>query len=343
VSISFTGICHRYDASPVLSDVNIDIADGEVVCMLGPSGSGKSTLLRIAAGLERMQEGTIDVDGVRLADPKTSPPPEARSVGLVFQDHVLFPHLTVSQNIGFGLTNLDARTRTARIIDALARVGLSGIGERYPHTLSGGQQQRVALVRALVTEPRVMLLDEPFASVDAPLRHQLRSEARLALKDGGASSLIVTHDPEEALALADRIAVLVDGRVVQFGTSEDLWRNPLDRFVAESLTGAQAISGKASANGMVATEFGLLKPVIPLQPNAASVTVCIRGEAITLSDDTTHARATVRDVRFLGDHYQTTLIRGDSILASLSRVHPGVAPGDETGLTFASDGVHVYY
>ena len=178
MSITFKNIHHAFDAQRVLEDISVHVSDGEILCILGPSGSGKSTLLRIAAGLETIQTGSIELDAQALADNTTHPPPEQRSIGLVFQDHVLFPHMTVGNNIAFGLRDMSAAEQQTVIREHLHSVGLDDLASRYPHTLSGGQQQRVALIRALATKPRVMLLDEPFASVDTPLRRKLREDAR---------------------------------------------------------------------------------------------------------------------------------------------------------------------
>ena len=257
MTISFKNISHQYDGKLALSNINLEVKDGEIVCILGPSGSGKSTLLRIAAGLEVVQNGEIYLGDQLLADPKTNPAPENRSIGLVFQDHALFPHLTVAENISFGLEEFN-KTERAKIVDKqLASVDLTDMGERYPHTLSGGQQQRVALIRALATKPSVMLLDEPFASVDTPLRAKLREQARFALKCAKTPTLLVTHDPTEAMVMADKIIVLSNGHTVQIGSPEDLWYFPKSPYVAETFAGMQTINGRILAKS-VKTSFGTL-------------------------------------------------------------------------------------
>jgi iron(III) transport system ATP-binding protein len=230
MSIRFNDLSHGFGGQPVLRHINLEIATGEIVCILGPSGSGKSTLLRIIAGLESIQQGSLLVDDTVVADATNNPPPEKRDFGLVFQDHVLFPHQTVAENVAFGLSHMPSKEREHTVALQLANVGISSLGDRYPHTLSGGQQQRVALARALATDPTVLLLDEPFASADAPLRKSLRDDARRRLKAANTTTLMVTHDPAEAMAMADRIAVLVDGELVQFGTPEELWQKPEHPF-----------------------------------------------------------------------------------------------------------------
>ena len=202
MSLGFHNLSHSYGATAVLHDISLTAATGDILCLLGPSGSGKSTLLRLAAGLEQIQQGEITLAGEVLADATHQPPPEQRPVGLVFQDHVLFPHLTVAANVGFGLRSLAKAERKQEVTQALTSVGLDGLERRYPHTLSGGQQQRVALARALATRPQVMLLDEPFAAVDSTLRRALRNAARDALKAANTTTIVVTHDPDEAMALS---------------------------------------------------------------------------------------------------------------------------------------------
>ncbi|MGI9324714.1 MAG: ABC transporter ATP-binding protein, partial [Pseudomonadales bacterium] len=226
MSLTFTQVNHSFGSQVVLSEVTLTAERGEILCLLGPSGSGKTTLLRLAAGLEVLQAGTISVDEQLLADAKVHTPPEQRGVGLVFQDHVLYPHLTVAENVGFGLANRPQGEADEMVARQLAAVDLLAFAERYPHTLSGGQQQRVALARAMAPEPAVMLLDEPFASVDSGLRRRLREQARLSLKATDAVTLVVTHDAEEAMELGDRIAYLWQGQLAQLGTPAALWRTP---------------------------------------------------------------------------------------------------------------------
>ena len=206
MSIQLTSISHRFGTHRVLSDVSLSLTDGEILCIIGPSGSGKSTLLRIAAGLEEMQSGEIVLDGQRLASASHSPPPEQRPVGLVFQDHALFPHLTVAQNVGFGLHNSQPAERDRRVKDLLNSVGLADLAARYPDTLSGGQQQRIALIRALATNPRVMLLDEPFASLDPVMATDLKSLISSLMDANPRMAMIcVTHDGADAEILANRL------------------------------------------------------------------------------------------------------------------------------------------
>lgn len=340
--LSLVGISHRFGASEVLKEISLAVSAGEITCLLGPSGSGKSTLLRLVAGLESLQLGEIYLAGNLLARPGNDPPPEKRSIGLVFQDHALFPHLTVAENIAFGLANLSSSKRASEVRERLSAVGLVDFEERYPHTLSGGQQQRVALARALAPSPAVLLLDEPFASVDSTLRKRLREEARLAIKHAGCPCIMVTHDAEEALELGDKIAVIVDGRIVQLDSPEEVWRRPKNRFVAEMFSDMQAIPGEI-AEGGVATPFGLVRTA---QSGIASlalgtrVYVVVSPHEIILSE--TPGSAEIRDIRFLGDRYITIVNTGDLSLRVASRSKPQWRPGQFTSIAFSAEEPLVY-
>ncbi|MEL6737582.1 MAG: ABC transporter ATP-binding protein [Pseudomonadota bacterium] len=249
MSLEFSHIAHAYGApgqsEHALEDVSFTATSGEITCLLGASGCGKSTLLNLAAGLLELQQGRIALDGDTLAEPGVSPPPEARPVGLVFQDGALFPHMTLAKNIAFGLP----KDRHGEIESWLIRVGLAGLGERYPHQLSGGQQQRAALARAMAPEPQVLLMDEPFASVDIVLRRSLRRECRMLLRERAATTILVTHDPDEALDIADRIAVMEAGRIVQFGTPQELYNAPLAPSVGAIFGGAQIVRARLRPDG----------------------------------------------------------------------------------------------
>jgi iron(III) transport system ATP-binding protein len=236
MSIAFEAIHHRYpERGEVLRGLSLAAKPGEIVCLLGPSGCGKTTLLRLAAGLEPLQAGRITLDGATIAEPERDVPPEQRGVGFVFQDYALFPHLTVEDNVAFGLRFVPRGERKWRIMDALARVGLESFARAWPHMLSGGQQQRVALARALAPRPKVLLLDEAFASLDARLRDQVRDDTLHVLQQAGIATLIVTHDAEEAMFMADRIALMNAGRIEQLGTPSELYLEPATRFVATFL------------------------------------------------------------------------------------------------------------
>ncbi|MBL6455263.1 ABC transporter ATP-binding protein [Belnapia sp. T6] len=235
MSLRLSGIRHAYGGREVLRGIGLEVGLGEILCLLGPSGDGKTTLLRLVAGLEPLQAGRIELGGRVLAEPGREMPPEARRVGFVFQDYALFPHLTVAENVAFGLHRTQRGERAWQVAEALARVGLETHARAYPHMLSGGQQQRVALARALAPRPEVLLLDEAFASLDARLREQVRDDTLHVLQSAGIPALVVTHDAEEAMFLADRIALMRAGQVVQLGTPEDLYLRPAEPFVATFL------------------------------------------------------------------------------------------------------------
>jgi iron(III) transport system ATP-binding protein len=252
LSLEFRHIAHVYGSVRALEDVSFTAPTGEITCLLGASGCGKSTLLALAAGMLRLQQGTILLAGTVLADARRSPPPEARPIGLVFQEGALFPHMTIAANIAFGLP----RERHGEVEGWLAQVGLEGLGGRYPHQLSGGQQQRAALARAMAPGPQVLLMDEPFASVDIVLRRKLRRDCRIILRERGTTTVLVTHDPAEAIDIADRIAVMEAGRIVQFGSPQELRDAPVSAAVGAMFGGAQVVAGRRSESGF-ATSFGL--------------------------------------------------------------------------------------
>jgi iron(III) transport system ATP-binding protein len=256
VALSVTDATRRLGDRDVVDHVSFDVVDGELLSMVGPSGCGKSTLLRIIAGLDGAASGRIVLDGVDV----TALPPERRRIGLVFQDHALFPHRTVAQNIAFGLRHLDRLTRTARVDDLLELVRLPGTGKRYPHELSGGEQQRIALARALAPDPAVVLLDEPFASLDPSLRDDVRNDVIAALRERRAAAVLVTHDRNEALSLGDRVAVMSAGRLLQIDGPVEVYERPVDRFVAEFLGDASFLpdeSGDPSRGVMMARPHDL--------------------------------------------------------------------------------------
>ncbi|MFN3989540.1 MAG: ABC transporter ATP-binding protein [Erythrobacter sp.] len=251
MSLEFRHIAHAYGDSQALCDVSFVAPAGEITCLLGASGCGKSTLLNLAAGLLKVQAGAVCLGGEVLADAARHPAPEHRPVGLVFQDGALFPHMTIAANIGFGLP----RARQGEVAGWLEQVGLAGLGGRYPHELSGGQQQRAALARAMAPGPAVLLMDEPFASVDIVLRRKLRRDCRMLLRARGTTTLLVTHDPAEALDIADRIAVMEHGRIVQFGSPAELHDAPASAAVGAIFSGAQIVAAERGESGFV-TAFG---------------------------------------------------------------------------------------
>lgn len=303
-SLELQEVSHAYGDLLAVDQVSLHVIAGEVICLLGPSGCGKSTVLRVAAGLEPLQRGRVLMGGNLVAEGSGgSVPPERRGVGLVFQDFALFPHLTVAGNVAFGLTHFDAGARAARIAEVLAQVDMEAYAGAYPHALSGGQQQRVALARALAPKPAILLLDEPFSGLDARLREQIRDDTLHILKRSGTATLMVTHDPEEAMFMADRIYLMEAGRVVQSGSPDMLYRRPVSPFVAHFFTALNVLHGIVEA-GHVACAFGRLPA--PGHAEGAAVEILVRPESLrvvlpgdrALGDHATAAR--LEEIRFLG-------------------------------------------
>lgn len=245
-AIRLAGVWKWYPSSPrpAVRDLWLEVRRGELLAILGPSGCGKTTTLRLIAGLERPDTGAIEIAGRLVAGGDRFVPPEDRGVGLVFQDYALFPHLTVEENIAFGLHRVSRQERRERVTELLRLTGLESFRQRYPHQLSGGQQQRVAIARALALRPTVLLLDEPFANLDAELRHRMREELRRLLRELEVTVLLVTHDRDEALSLADRVAVMLDGTIVQVDTPERVYHEPKTRDVARLLGQASFVPAR---------------------------------------------------------------------------------------------------
>jgi putative spermidine/putrescine transport system ATP-binding protein len=314
--VQFRGVVKDYGSTRVLHGVDLDVAPGEFVSLLGPSGCGKTTALRVLAGLERATGGAVllgdrDVSGV---------PTNKRDIGMVFQSYSLFPHLRVRENTAFGLRRRGmGKTDAARRAgDALELVGLGHLADRYPHQLSGGQQQRVALARALVTEPRVLLLDEPLSALDAKVRVQLRDEIRRIQLRLGITTVFVTHDQEEALAVSDRIAVMNAGRIEQIGTPEELYLRPATADVAAFVGVSSVVPG--TVRGGSVDVWGTL---LPLQADAADgeVEVFLRPENVRLvADDQPGVAAVVQESTFLGSFRRTLVRVGDDTLVRVQ--HP---------------------
>nr|WP_246566816.1 ABC transporter ATP-binding protein [Gemmobacter fulvus] len=301
-------LTRRFGGRAVVDAVSLTIAPGQVTCLLGPSGCGKSTTLRMIAGVETPDDGQILIDGAEVFGPVTALPPEARGIGLMFQDFALFPHLTVAQNVGFGL-KADRAARSARIGELLERVNLSGYGDKHPHQLSGGEQQRVALARALAPRPRIMLMDEPFSGLDNRLRDGIRDTTLEVLKEEGAAVLLVTHEPDEALRMADEIALMRGGRIVQRGSPYHVYNSPADKAAAAFFSDINVIRG-VSRGALTETPFGEF--LTPGHADGAEVDIIIRPQHLKIDFDRagrgpnptpmdgTPARGTVQRARFLG-------------------------------------------
>jgi len=276
MSVEVSGISRSFGLTRAVDDVTLEVRTGEIFGVLGPSGCGKTTLLRLMAGFERPETGTVTVGGTLVAGDGTWVSPERRRIGMVFQDYALFPHLTVERNVGFGVPR-GAGADTQR---ALELVGLQHKADRHPHELSGGERQRVALARALAPGPEIVLLDEPFSNLDATLRADLRREVELILRDAGTSAILVTHDQEEALSLADRLALMREGRIVQVGAPEEVYAQPSERWAAQFVGEVNVLPGVLRGDA-VHTEIGSFDLASPAGGDAqGSVHVAVRPEQL---------------------------------------------------------------
>ena len=269
----------------VLSGISLELESKQLLAVLGSSGAGKSTLMRLIAGFDALDSGSITLDGITLSDSRLTVAPESRSVGIVPQDSALFPHLTVRQNIGFGLFGLSRADRDQRVDELLKLIRMEEFASRMPEELSGGQVQRVALARALAPKPKLILLDEPFSALDAELRQQLREEVRQVLRAEGATAILVTHDQEEALSLADRVAVLREGKIIQVGSPSEIYNSPADVGIATFLGESVLVDGKVSG-GKILTDLGSLSALNNVAEGATGV-VAIRSENFYLQPNPT--------------------------------------------------------
>ncbi|WP_415381774.1 ABC transporter ATP-binding protein [Halosimplex sp. TS25] len=299
--LELDGVTRAFGAERAVDDLSLTVYEGELLTLLGPSGCGKTTTLRLLAGLDRPDAGSIGVDGESVAGPDTFVAPDDRDVGLVFQSFALFPHLTVAENVAFGIEHWPAEEREERVTELLDLVSLGEYGDHSPDDLSGGQRQRVALARSLAPEPDVLLLDEPFSNLDVSLRTEMREEVRNIIKETGVTAVSVTHDQEEALSISDRVAVIHDGSVEQVGRPEVVFEQPESRFVAEFLGQAGFVSGEL-ASGAVETDLGTL-PVDVIEGlgpeyDGALIDVMVRPDdlvATPADEDPGHETATSAD------------------------------------------------
>ena len=322
-----------YGGSPAVRDVSFSLEQGTIGCLLGPSGCGKTTLLRAVAGFESLTGGKISFDGTEVSAPGRTLPPEQHRVGMVFQDFALFPHLSVERNIAFGLWKWPGRDRDERVSELLSLVGLEAVRGRYPHQLSGGMQQRVAVARALAPRPAMLLLDEPFSSIDAELREQLARELREMLRRERVTTILVTHDQLEAFAMADRIGVLSEGSLRQWGSGFELYHQPADRFVADFIGRGVMLPARVADERHLETELGLIggQRAHGLS-TGGSVELLIRPDDV-IHDDDSSLKAEVVSRSFRGAEYlyELRLASGRTVLC-LVQSHHDHRPGERIGI-----------
>ncbi len=350
--LEIRNLMRRFEGRVVVDDVSLTVMPGQVTCLLGPSGCGKSTTLRMIAGVDMQDSGEIYVDGNLVCDTVFRIPPERRSVGLMFQDFALFPHLSVAENVAFGLSD-NKEEKRARVEELLGRVNLLRYIDDYPHQLSGGEQQRVALARALAPRPRIMLMDEPFSGLDNRLRDEIRDSTLEVLKAEGSAVLLVTHEPEEAMRMADEIALMRDGQIVQHGAPYNIYNSPVDLLAAQFFSDVNVIKGKVKG-ALTDTAFGQF--LAPGVPDGTLVDIVIRPQHVKIDFDRNGrgphaspqtgvpARAIVERARFLGKE-SLVEFRLEYDGSTMTAAVPAVflpAPGTPMWLMVRRERCHVY-
>jgi iron(III) transport system ATP-binding protein len=331
------GLSHAYGVQPVVDNLSFSLGRGAIGCLLGPSGCGKTTVLRCIAGFETPAAGRIALNGKLVSGPGVAVPPELRRVGMVFQDYALFPHLRVAENIGFGLRALTRGARAARIEELAQLVGLGNALAKYPHELSGGQQQRVALARALAPRPDLLLLDEPFSNLDVDLRERLSLEVREIIKASGATAVLVTHDQQEAFAMADEIGILHEGRIQQWAPAYELYHRPTNRFVADFVGQGVFLPARVVGPDRIEIELGVLQR--DGGEPGPQLEVLLRPDDV-VHDDAAPTRAEVLHKAFRGAEilYTLRLQSGRKVLA-LVPSHHNHALGERIGIRLDVDHV----
>ena len=340
-------VYQAYDGTAVVKGLSFALAPGAIGCLLGPSGCGKTTVLRCIAGFEPVSAGEIRLNGGVVSSPAASVPPERRRIGMVFQDYALFPHLSVAENVAFGLGSVPRRERAARVGELVEAVGLAGAEGKYPHELSGGQQQRVALARALAPQPQLLLLDEPFSNLDVEMRERLGLEVREIIKRTNTTAVLVTHDQQEAFAIADEIGIMHEGRIVQWDSAYNLYHRPASRFIADFIGQGVFLPGSVLGSQAVDIELGTLSGEIPPMceigcdacGKGCQVEVLLRPDDV-IHDDTSPLKAEVVQKAFRGAEilYTLRLESGRKVLA-LVPSHHDHALGERIGIRLAVDHV----
>ncbi|KON81305.1 ABC transporter ATP-binding protein [Azoarcus sp. PA01] len=346
--LDLRNVSYAYGDRPVVRSLSFSLDQGSIACLLGPSGCGKTTVLRCIAGFERIAAGEIVLSGVVVSSPGHHIPPERRGVGMVFQDYALFPHLSVADNVGFGLHRQSAEARSARVSEVLATVGLGALARAFPHELSGGQQQRVALARALAPKPQILLLDEPFSNLDVHLRERLSREVREILRVTGTTAILVTHDQNEAFAVADEIGVMHEGRIQQWDSPYHLYHRPANRFVADFIGEGVFLPGAVRGPRQVEIELGVLDGSVPEEciagcPCGCPVHVLLRPDDVVL-DDVSDLKAQVVGKAFRGAEFLYTLkLKSGARVLSLVASHHDHPVGETIGIRLDADHVVAFH
>lgn len=332
-----------YGKNEVVKDISFSLKQGEIGCLLGPSGCGKTTLLRAIAGFEPITHGSVDLCDALVSDKKFTMPPEKRNIGMVFQDFALFPHLNIAENIAFGIRHLSKKDKKARVEQLLSLINLEGYGARYPHELSGGQQQRIALARGLAPKPDLILLDEPFSSMDTELREELAREVRLILKHENITAILVTHDQNEAFAMADNIGVINDGQLLQWGNGYELYHEPKTLFVADFIGQGVFIDGEVLEGNVVKTSIAHFEGHLPKTAKLGSkVKVLVRPDDI-IHDDCSPRKAKIISRVFRGANHLFTLEMEDGTqVLSLVHSHHDHEVGEELGIAMEFEHLVVF-
>jgi len=343
--LALRNVHQAYGKHAVARGLSFELKRGSIGCLLGPSGCGKTTVLRCIAGFEPIQSGEIWLNGSLVSRPGTMVPPERRGVGLVFQDYALFPHLSIEQNIAFGLHGTTGAERERRVADYLEATGLSGLEKKFPHELSGGQQQRVALARAMAPRPELLLMDEPFSNLDVDLRERLAADVRALIKRFSITAVLVTHDQQEAFAIADEIGVMHDGRIEQWDSAYNLYHRPATRFVADFVGQGAFLPGAVLSPRQVSIELGVLNGEVP-EACAIGCDACGKGcnvEVLLRPDDVVHEDGSSLKAEVLGKAFRgaeilyTLKLESGRKLLALVPSHHNHAIGERIGIRLDVD------
>ncbi len=316
-ALSISNLTCKYDSQTILKSLDLRVEKGEIICLLGASGCGKTTLLKAIAGLLPLSSGEMTLNQRTIDDGDHWVPPEQRNIGLIFQDYALFPHLTVAQNVAFGLKGV-AKTEASSIVqEMLHLVHLDEYGERYPHQLSGGQQQRVAIARSLAYKPDLLLLDEPFSNIDTQVRHELIGQIRSIFKEQGVTAVFVTHSREEAFAFADKMAVMNNGVIEQFGTASELYHQPSSQFVADFLGGGSYLTATRTTQKQYQCQLGNVNAIAKREIELGSTCeILVRPNQLVLKASLV-SDVRVLEIHFMGDHCRYTVnLDGQVLVAS---------------------------